>query len=185
MSTHCCRSGMFMPYPGYEFFHPRPRILDPGQKRSLTPGSRSTSKNWTILPKNTVSKLSERWSWMYTPPPPIQDPGFRGQKSTGSRIWICNSGSTPLLDARVKDGIRLCVRYRIKLSLIRIFNVEYLYNKIRSTDSEEHFPDTKTVRPILQMSSGHLYQLWRHIRLKNEISEMNWIFFTAWWPDIV
>ncbi len=59
------------------------------------PGSGSASKNSGIFTTKTVSKLLEKWSEMFIPDPdffPIPDPGSRGQKGTGSRIRIRDTG---------------------------------------------------------------------------------------------
>ena len=59
----------------------------------FTPDPGSASKNLSILTQKIVlvSKHSEIWSGFFIPDPdpdflPIPDPGFRGQKGTGSRI---------------------------------------------------------------------------------------------------
>ncbi len=62
-------------YPGFAFFHPASRI----QGRNIS-GSRirgSSSKNFSIFNHKTVSKLFEKFSWMFIPDPnffPIPDP---------------------------------------------------------------------------------------------------------------
>jgi hypothetical protein len=58
---------------------------------------KSASKNLNILTQKMVSKLPEIWSGLFIPDSdpdilPIPDPGSRGQKGTGSRIQICNTG---------------------------------------------------------------------------------------------
>jgi hypothetical protein len=55
-----------------------------------------------ILTKKMVSKLSEIRSGLFIPDPdpdflPIPDPGYRGQKGTGSRIRNTGSNSLTLL----------------------------------------------------------------------------------------
>ncbi len=67
--------------PGSKFFPsyiPDPNIFHPG----------SATKNLSILTQNIVSKLSKIWSGLFVPDPdilPTPDPGYRGQKGTGSR----------------------------------------------------------------------------------------------------
>jgi hypothetical protein len=75
-------------------------IPDPGHK---DPRYRSLSKNF-LYPTKTVSKLSEKLSWMFIP-----DPGFfsRGQKSTGSWIRIRNTAHSFKLQQQRKDGNKL------------------------------------------------------------------------------
>jgi hypothetical protein len=51
-----------------------------------------------LFTQNIVTKLSKIWVWdpgseIRDPEKPIPDPGSRGQKSTGSRIRIRNTGS--------------------------------------------------------------------------------------------
>jgi hypothetical protein len=92
----CCRPGMFIPYPGYEFFF---SIPDTGSKRFRIPDPYQRIQ--VFLTQKFVSKLSEIWSGMFIldpdlvfftsriPDPGIEkapDPGSRGQKGTGSRI---------------------------------------------------------------------------------------------------
>ncbi len=78
--------------PGSDFFPSRIRIFpipDPG----------SASKNLSTLTQKIVSKLSEIWSGLFIPDPDpgsgswfFNHPGSRGQKGTGSRIRIRNTG---------------------------------------------------------------------------------------------
>jgi hypothetical protein len=85
---------VFIPYPGFEFFHPGSRvkkISDPDPHYRI----------YAFLTQKTVSKLSEKLFGMFIPDPRSgffpPDPGFMGQKSTGSRIRIRNFGlSLPL-----------------------------------------------------------------------------------------
>ncbi len=76
------RIRMFIPDPN--FSHPGSRVI-----KSPDHGSGSASKNLGILTQKVVCKLSEIWSGFFIPDPdpdyfPIQDPGFRVQKSTRS-----------------------------------------------------------------------------------------------------
>jgi hypothetical protein len=80
-------------YPGSEFFHPGSRIQ--GQKDS---GSRIRIhiKEFNYFNPTIDSKLSETKSGLFIPDPdpdflPFLDPGSRGQKGTGYRIWIRNT----------------------------------------------------------------------------------------------
>ncbi len=86
-NDQCCGSGMFLPDPESEFFHPgsgsRIHI-----KKIPDPGSGCASKILSILTRKIVSKLSEKRSWLFIPDPP----GFRDQKGTGSRFRIDNTG---------------------------------------------------------------------------------------------
>ncbi len=82
-------------YPGSKFFSSRVQ----GQKY---PGSGSASKNFSIFSPKIVSKPLEIWSEMFIPDQdldllPIPDPGYRGQKGTGS--WILDPGSATLCSA--------------------------------------------------------------------------------------
>jgi hypothetical protein len=57
----CCESGMFMPDLGSEFFLPGSRVKkipDPDPHQRIC-----------ILTQKTVSKLVEKWSWMFIPDP--------------------------------------------------------------------------------------------------------------------
>ncbi len=80
---------MFIPDPGSEYC--------PSKIRTFSiPDHGSASKNWSVLTKKMVSKLSVMWSGLFIPDPdpdflPIPDPGSRGQKGTGSRIRIRNT----------------------------------------------------------------------------------------------
>ncbi len=70
-----------------DFFIPDPNFLHPG---SQIPDPESASKNLSILTQKIVYKHSEIWSGLFIQDP---DPGYRGQKSTGSRIRICKTGN--------------------------------------------------------------------------------------------
>ncbi len=75
--------------PRIRFFPSRIRIF-------FHPGFRIRIKvfKYYFQPKKMVSKLCEIWSGLFIPDPdflPIPDPGSRGQKGTGSRIWIPNT----------------------------------------------------------------------------------------------
>ncbi len=64
------------------------------------PDPGSASKNVSILTQKIVTVLSEIWSWLFIPDPDpdflsIPDPVSRGQKGTGSRIRIRNTGFFP------------------------------------------------------------------------------------------
>jgi hypothetical protein len=91
----CCGSGMYIPDPGFERFHPGYRI--PGQKDS---GSRIRIKEFRYFTQKIVTS-----SRIYDPGfssririldldfylSRIPDPGSRGQKGIGSRIRIRNT----------------------------------------------------------------------------------------------
>ncbi len=91
----CCRSGMFIPDPRSEFFHPGSRVKripDPHQRISV------------FLTLKTVSKLSDLWSGMllFIPDPdcpPILDHGS-GSLIQGSKIT--GSGSATLEELELK-----------------------------------------------------------------------------------
>jgi hypothetical protein len=77
-------SGMFFPEPGSDFF--LSRMPDLGSKFFSTCIPDPHQRILSILPKNM---------FFYDPDPdflPIPDPGSRGQKGTGSRIQIRNTG---------------------------------------------------------------------------------------------
>jgi hypothetical protein len=91
----CCGSGIFIPDPGSEFFHPVPgSLLDPGSKRFPDPesGFASASKNLSIFTQKIVSKISEKLSGMFVPDPDldffypsqIPDPGVKKAPDPGS-----------------------------------------------------------------------------------------------------
>ncbi len=80
-------SGNVFLYHGSDFFHHRSRV-----DKIPDPGSGFGSKNLIIFnPKKTVSKLSEKLSRIRIFH--ILDPGSRDQKSSASRIRICNTDS--------------------------------------------------------------------------------------------
>ncbi len=95
----CCGSGMFIPNPCYEFFHPG-----------------SASKNWSILIQKMVSKLSEIWFGLFIPDQdpdflPIPDPWAKKAPDPGSatlQFFIINVKCNPRLQhAKWKNGNRL------------------------------------------------------------------------------
>ncbi len=88
------RTEMFIPDPWFQFVLSVSQIQ--GQKDS---GSRILLriKEFKYLTQNIFFQLSEIWSWLFIPDPdldflPIQDPGSRDQKGTGSPIRIRNTG---------------------------------------------------------------------------------------------
>ncbi len=88
---------MFIPDHGFEFFPYR--IPDPHQR-------------FKYLTQKNVSKLSERWSWLFIPDPvpdflPIPDPGSRSQKGIGSRIR--NTDKKGGLTYRLWSGSGCCL----------------------------------------------------------------------------
>jgi hypothetical protein len=78
-------------------------------------------ENLSILTRKTVAKLSKIWSGLFIPDPdpdflPIPDPGSRGQKGTGSRIWIPNTGiSSCLLEIYLEKDSGLAMTELLKL----------------------------------------------------------------------
>ncbi len=84
-SVQCC---------GSEFVPSRIRIFSIPDPNFFHPGSAST--NLSILKQKIVAQLSEKLSRLFIPDPdpdflPIPDFGYRGQKSTRSRIRIHNN----------------------------------------------------------------------------------------------
>ncbi len=83
-------------------------------------GSGSSSSNWCgswsetlIFTPNSIIKLSKYRFGIRNPEKPIPDPGsrIRGQKGTGSRIRIRNTGSLPGFGALLKvSWIGICIR---------------------------------------------------------------------------
>jgi hypothetical protein len=64
-------------------------------KKIPDPGSGSASKNLIIVTQKIVSKVSDILFWLFISDPDpdfFTHPGSRGQKGTGSRIHIRNSG---------------------------------------------------------------------------------------------
>jgi hypothetical protein len=91
---------MFIPDPGFEFFHPRSRVK---KIPDLNPHDRILS----ILTQKTVSKLSEKWSGMLIPDPdpdffpiPDPDPGSSDKKALDP-----GSGSVKLVVLGAGTGI--------------------------------------------------------------------------------
>ncbi len=97
-SKQCCGSGMFTPYSSFPFWIP-----DPGSKRFRVldsdpdPHQRLFALKLFLSSQKNDLRCSSR-----TPDPdffpsriPVPDTESRGQKSTGSRIWIGNTGFNP------------------------------------------------------------------------------------------
>jgi hypothetical protein len=88
--SQCCESGMLIPDPGSEFFHPGSRV-----KKIQNPGSGSASKNLKYFNPKIVSKLSQLCSGMFIPdririlifyPSRIPAPGVKKAPDTGSEF---------------------------------------------------------------------------------------------------
>jgi hypothetical protein len=114
-ALQCGGSGMFIPDPGSWFLpipDPGSRIPDPktatkerGEKKNYFNFEVLKKKIWPnfqriieLFTQKIVTKLSK--VWVQDPDPrsvirkkPIPDPGSRGQKGTGSRIRIRNTGA--------------------------------------------------------------------------------------------
>ncbi len=97
--TQCGGSGMFIPDPGSDFFHPGSRfrtvsIPDPGSASKNL--SVLTPKKWFLSSRKydpgCSSRIPDPDADFY--PSRIPDPGSRGQKGNGSRIRIRNTAHT-------------------------------------------------------------------------------------------
>jgi hypothetical protein len=57
---------------------------------------------------------------------PIQDPGSRGQKGTGSRIRIRNTARYKQFLSQQTELCKCCL-YRVKLSLLKVHKIEIFF----------------------------------------------------------
>ncbi len=91
----CCGSGTFIPDPGSEFFPsriPGPIFFHPGSRISIKEFTYFNPKKWFISSRKYDPGCSSRIRILTFYPSPIPDPGYMGQKGTGSRIRNRNTG---------------------------------------------------------------------------------------------
>ncbi len=83
----------FTPAPHFSTNLSRIRLFSIPDPNFFHPGS--TKKNLSILTQKIVFKLTEIWCGLFIPDGDfLPNPGSRGQKGTGSRIWIRNPAAS-------------------------------------------------------------------------------------------